>query len=119
MDRVAGGRQVPEVASTKSWVIMDGPRAWIPAFAGMTGSCPHESVKYFGKRCVPSPVSGTRTEFEPALAYDAIGEARMDLPVLQRIALELDELLRGGFINKIHQPLPRRDPSPRTASKGR
>ena len=31
----------------------------------------------------------------------------MDLPVLQRIAPELDELLRGGFINKIHQPLPR------------
>lgn len=34
-------------------------------------------------------------------------EARMDLLVLQKVALELDELLRGGFINKIHQPLPR------------
>ena len=31
----------------------------------------------------------------------------MDLAVLQKIAIELDELLRGGFINKIHQPLPR------------
>ncbi|MBI4964246.1 MAG: NFACT family protein [Desulfomonile tiedjei] len=31
----------------------------------------------------------------------------MDLSVLQRVALELDDLLRGGFINKIHQPLPR------------
>jgi predicted ribosome quality control (RQC) complex YloA/Tae2 family protein len=31
----------------------------------------------------------------------------MDLLVLQKVALELDGLLRGGFINKIHQPLPR------------
>ncbi|MFZ5868766.1 MAG: Rqc2 family fibronectin-binding protein, partial [Thermodesulfobacteriota bacterium] len=31
----------------------------------------------------------------------------MDLAVLQKIAEELDEVLRGGFINKIHQPLPR------------
>lgn len=31
----------------------------------------------------------------------------MDLPVLQKVALELAELLRGGFVNKIHQPLPR------------
>ncbi|MEW6529543.1 MAG: NFACT family protein [Thermodesulfobacteriota bacterium] len=31
----------------------------------------------------------------------------MDLAILQKIAEELDELLRGGFINKIHQPLPR------------
>jgi predicted ribosome quality control (RQC) complex YloA/Tae2 family protein len=31
----------------------------------------------------------------------------MDLPVLQKIAQELNELLPGGFINKIYQPLPR------------
>jgi len=31
----------------------------------------------------------------------------MDLLILQRVALELDDLLHGGFINKIHQPLPR------------
>ncbi len=31
----------------------------------------------------------------------------MDLAVLQKIAEELDELLGGGYINKIHQPLPR------------
>jgi predicted ribosome quality control (RQC) complex YloA/Tae2 family protein len=31
----------------------------------------------------------------------------MDLAVLQKIALELNELLPGGFINKIYQPLPR------------
>ena len=31
----------------------------------------------------------------------------MDLAVLQKIADELDELLGGGYINKIHQPLPR------------
>jgi len=31
----------------------------------------------------------------------------MDQTILQKIAAELDELLRGGFINKIHQPLPR------------
>jgi predicted ribosome quality control (RQC) complex YloA/Tae2 family protein len=31
----------------------------------------------------------------------------MDLVVLQHIARELNDLLPGGFINKIHQPLPR------------
>ncbi len=31
----------------------------------------------------------------------------MDVATLQRIAEELDELLVGGFVNKIHQPLPR------------
>lgn len=31
----------------------------------------------------------------------------MDLAVLQHIARELNERLRGGFVNKIHQPLPR------------
>lgn len=31
----------------------------------------------------------------------------MDLAVLQAVARELDEELRGGFINKIYQPLPR------------
>lgn len=31
----------------------------------------------------------------------------MDLAILQAIARELDEELRGGFINKIYQPLPR------------
>jgi predicted ribosome quality control (RQC) complex YloA/Tae2 family protein len=31
----------------------------------------------------------------------------MDIPILQKIAVELDELLVGGFVNKIHQPLPR------------
>ncbi|MGB6067145.1 MAG: NFACT family protein [Desulfomonilaceae bacterium] len=31
----------------------------------------------------------------------------MDLPVLQKVAQELNELLPGGFINKIYQPLPR------------
>jgi len=31
----------------------------------------------------------------------------VDLTVLQAVARELDELLRGGFVNKIHQPLPR------------
>ncbi len=31
----------------------------------------------------------------------------MDVAILQRIAVELDELLVGGFVNKIHQPLPR------------
>ncbi|MCA1961763.1 MAG: NFACT family protein [Desulfomonile sp.] len=31
----------------------------------------------------------------------------MDLTVLQTIACELNEELRGGFVNKIHQPLPR------------
>jgi predicted ribosome quality control (RQC) complex YloA/Tae2 family protein len=31
----------------------------------------------------------------------------MDLQVLQQIAQELNETLPGGFINKIHQPLPR------------
>lgn len=31
----------------------------------------------------------------------------MDLSVLKQIAIELDDQLRGGFINKIHQPLPR------------
>ena len=31
----------------------------------------------------------------------------MDLPILQKIAQELDELLRGRFITRIHQPLPR------------
>lgn len=31
----------------------------------------------------------------------------MDLIVVQAVARELDELLRGGFVNKIHQPLPR------------
>jgi predicted ribosome quality control (RQC) complex YloA/Tae2 family protein len=31
----------------------------------------------------------------------------MDLAILQKVALELNEILPGGFINKIHQPLPR------------
>lgn len=31
----------------------------------------------------------------------------MDLAILQLIALELNELLPGAFVNKIHQPLPR------------
>jgi predicted ribosome quality control (RQC) complex YloA/Tae2 family protein len=31
----------------------------------------------------------------------------MDLIVVQQVARELNELLPGGFINKIHQPLPR------------
>ncbi|MFH0825486.1 MAG: NFACT family protein [Pseudomonadota bacterium] len=31
----------------------------------------------------------------------------MDLPILQCIANELNQALAGGFINKIHQPLPR------------
>jgi predicted ribosome quality control (RQC) complex YloA/Tae2 family protein len=31
----------------------------------------------------------------------------VDLAILQRIARELDDLLPGGFVNKIHQPLPR------------
>lgn len=31
----------------------------------------------------------------------------MDLVVVQQVARELNELLAGGFINKIHQPLPR------------
>ncbi|MBI5570959.1 MAG: NFACT family protein [Desulfomonile tiedjei] len=31
----------------------------------------------------------------------------MDLAVLQKVAQELNEVLVGGFVNKIHQPLPR------------
>lgn len=31
----------------------------------------------------------------------------MDLAVLQAVARELDEVLRGAFINKVYQPLPR------------
>ncbi len=31
----------------------------------------------------------------------------MDLAVLQKVAQELNELLPGGFVNKIYQPLPR------------
>lgn len=31
----------------------------------------------------------------------------MDLAILQKIAQELDELLRGRFITRVHQPLPR------------
>ncbi len=31
----------------------------------------------------------------------------MDLETLKLVAIELDKSLRGGFINKIHQPLPR------------
>jgi predicted ribosome quality control (RQC) complex YloA/Tae2 family protein len=31
----------------------------------------------------------------------------VDLKILQVVARELDELLRGGFVSKIHQPLPR------------
>jgi len=31
----------------------------------------------------------------------------MDLAILQKVAHELNEFLPGGFINKIHQPLPR------------
>jgi len=31
----------------------------------------------------------------------------MDLEILQKVTLELNELLTGGFVNKIHQPLPR------------
>lgn len=31
----------------------------------------------------------------------------MDLAILQKIAQELNELLPGAFVNKIHQPLPR------------
>ena len=31
----------------------------------------------------------------------------MDLAILQLIARELNELLPGAFVNKIHQPLPR------------
>ncbi len=31
----------------------------------------------------------------------------MDLAILQKVAQELNDLLPGGFINKIHQPLPR------------
>ena len=34
-------------------------------------------------------------------------EKSMDLAILQRIALELDELLPGRFVTRIHQPLPR------------
>jgi predicted ribosome quality control (RQC) complex YloA/Tae2 family protein len=31
----------------------------------------------------------------------------MDLAIIQKIAQELNEMLPGGFVNKIHQPLPR------------
>jgi predicted ribosome quality control (RQC) complex YloA/Tae2 family protein len=31
----------------------------------------------------------------------------MDLAILQQIAVELDRILSGGFVNKVHQPLPR------------
>lgn len=31
----------------------------------------------------------------------------MDLPILQKMAFELNELLTGAFITKVHQPLPR------------
>ncbi len=31
----------------------------------------------------------------------------MDLRILQAVALDLDAILKGGFINQIHQPLPR------------
>jgi len=34
-------------------------------------------------------------------------KASMDLNILQQVARELNELLPGGFVNKIHQPLPR------------
>jgi predicted ribosome quality control (RQC) complex YloA/Tae2 family protein len=61
-----------------------------PGFAGVTDS---QYAIIFGKRYK-----------EP---WSKVGGYFMDLAVLQKIAAELDEPLRGGFINKIHQPLPR------------
>ncbi len=41
-------------------------------------------------------------------AYIAVGDTMaLDLPMLRQVAEELNAFLAGGFVNKVHQPLPR------------